>query len=230
MPHNPLGVIQDAQVRSVLTRLHREARTELPGLLFHYLRYLPRLLRGASLPWREMESYYADKYLALEPAQAAFCYLLARLISAKTIVEFGTSYGISTIWLAQAVRESGDPTAKVIGTEIVRAKVARAQSHLDEAGVSGWVDILEGDARESLRSVRIPIDMLLLDGFPPSALPVLRLIEPHLRVGAVVIADNTGTFRRDLEPLVTYLRDPNHGYRSLNVPFKSGTEVAIRCS
>ncbi len=97
LPSDPLNLIQDPKVRSVLERLHRQARRELPRLLLHYLPLLPRILRGKPLPWREMESHYEDKFIALEPKQAAFCYLLAQAIRATSIVEFGTSFGISTL-------------------------------------------------------------------------------------------------------------------------------------
>jgi predicted O-methyltransferase YrrM len=117
-----------------------------------------------------------DKFICLDPGQGVFCYLLARSLGAKRIVEFGTSFGVSTIYLALAVRENGG--GKIIGTEIVPEKAARAREHLREAGLLDFVEIREGDARETLAELDGPVDMMLCDGFPPTMLPVLKLVAP----------------------------------------------------
>lgn len=90
-------VIGDERVRRVLERLHGEAARQTPWLLLRYLPKLPALLSGRPIRFRadEIGGFYADKFIALEPAQAAFCYLAARALGASRIVEFGTSFGLS---------------------------------------------------------------------------------------------------------------------------------------
>ena len=118
--------------------------------------------------------FYADKYIALEREQAAFCYLTARALRARLVVEFGTSFGVSTLWLAAAVRANGG--GRVIGTELVPDKVERARAHVEEAGLSEIVEIREGDARQTLRDLPPDVDLLLNDGFPNLALEILQLV------------------------------------------------------
>src|SRR5262245_49741245 len=98
--------------------------------------------------------------------------MVARSIAARTIVEFGTSFAISTIHLAAAIRDNGG--GQVIGTEMVPAKLAQARANLEAAGLSGFVDIRQGDARETLRQTSEPIDMMLLDGAKDLYLPILQ--------------------------------------------------------
>lgn len=145
---------------------------------------------------------------------------------ATRVVEFGTSLGVSTIWLAAAVRDNGGGT--VIGTEMMPAKAERAHAHLYEAGLADQVDIRIGDARETLRDLDGPVDLMLNDGFPDAALDVLRLVAPQLRPGAVVITDNVGVMRGDYAEYVAWLRDPAHGFVSVRVPYKGGTEISFR--
>src|SRR6202035_2923042 len=100
-----------------------------------------------------------------------------------TVVEFGTSFGISTIYLAAAVADNG--SGRVVTTELAAAKIAAARANLEEAGVGGPVTILAGDARQTLADVPGPVGLVLLDGWKDLCLPVLRLLEPRLAPGAV---------------------------------------------
>jgi predicted O-methyltransferase YrrM len=175
-----------------------------------------------------MERFYADKYIALEREQAAFCHLVARSIGARRIVELGTSFGVSTIWLAAAVRANGGGV--VITTEVVREKALRAHRNIDDAGLGRFVEIRVGDARETLRDLAGPIDLLLIDGYPPAALDVLRIVAPHLRTGAVVLADNVGSFKADLADYLAWMTEPGNGFATVVVPYKSGTAYSIKCA
>ncbi|MCG8419278.1 MAG: class I SAM-dependent methyltransferase [Proteobacteria bacterium] len=224
----PFDVLGDDRVRRVLRRLHEEAARQTPRLLLHYLPKLPALLLGRPIRFRssDISGFYADKFIALEPAQAAFCYLAARALRAKTIVEFGTSFGVSTIWLAAAVRDGGG--GKVIGTEIVPDKVARARDHVEEAGLSQWVEIRQGDALVTLRDLDGDVDLLLNDGFPELALDVVKLVAPRMRAGAAVITDNVGTFKANYTDYMTHMTSPESGFQTAVVPFKSGTAFSVR--
>ncbi|MEM7714719.1 MAG: class I SAM-dependent methyltransferase [Cyanobacteria bacterium P01_A01_bin.68] len=222
-----LSVINDPKIEQVLQRLHQEAEKQLPRLILHYLPKLPGLFTGKGIKWDKTKTdFYKDKYIPIEPDQGNLLYLLARSINAKNIVEFGTSFGISTIYLAAAVRDNGGGT--VIGTEIVPEKVIQARQNIAEAGLESYVDIREGNAIETLQNLSEQVDILLVDGWADLALDILKLVDPSIRKGGIVISDNVGTFKEDLRSYVEYLQDPENGYRSTTLNLKGGTEFAVK--
>lgn len=154
--------------------------------------------------------------MCLGPEQGRLAYLLARTIRARRIVEFGTSFGVSTIYLAAAVRDNGGGV--VIGSDLEPTKIARARDHLEEAGLGDLVDLREGDATETLADPGGEVDLLLLDGWKDLYIPILELIEPNLRSGSIVIADNIRLFRTALAPYVERMRRVGSGFASAAVP------------
>lgn len=160
---------------------------------------------------------YVDNFLNVTPEYGRFLYQCARVREATCIVEFGTSMGISTIYLAAALRDMGG--GHLIGTELEPDKAARARTHLEAAGLADWVDIRVGDARDTLADLDGEVDLVLLDGAFSLYLPVLRLLEPHLKSGTPILAENA--FDRDNEYLA-YVRDPANGYLSQPLPISEG--------
>jgi predicted O-methyltransferase YrrM len=147
--------------------------------------------------------------------------MLARSIQARTIIEFGTSFAISTLHLAAALRDNGG--GRLIGTEFEPSKVERAKKNLTDGGLLDLVEIRVGDALKTL-SVDLPetVDLLLLDGAKSLYPEVLSLVEKHLRAGALIIADNA-----DYSPdYLAYVRSPANGY--LSVPFAEDVELSMR--
>lgn len=219
--------INDAKVEAVLAKLHRQASRQTPRLALYFLPQLHNLLLGRGVRWNAKQAdFMRDKYIAISPDQGKLLYLLARSLNAKTIVEFGTSFGISTIYLACAARDNGG--GKVVGTELVSAKAAQARQNIAEAGLSEFVEIRAGNALETLRDFGGSIDLLLNDGFPVYQLDVLKLLHPFIRPGGIVITDNVGLFREDMKPYVEFLRNPANGYRSTTLALNEGTEMAVR--
>jgi predicted O-methyltransferase YrrM len=72
------------------------------------------------------------------------------------------------------------------------------------------------------------VDMILLDGFKELYLPMLQMLTPHLRSGAIVVADNIFTFRIALAPYVAYMQNPANGFLSLTLFLGDGTEYSLR--
>jgi predicted O-methyltransferase YrrM len=218
--------IHAAPVRAVLDRLHGEAGRQtlrLVGLGAALAR--DKLLgRTDSLP-QEVERL-RNLYVPVSQKQGELLYLVARSLRANRIVEFGTSFGISTTYLAAAVKDNGGGV--VIGSELEPNKVATARRNLEEAGLSKLVEIREGDAQETLRDPGGMVDMVLLDGFKSLYLPMLKMLTPHLRQGAVVIGDNIFTFRRALAPYVAFVHDPKNGFFSVTLFLGDGTEYSVR--
>jgi len=223
MAQAPGSVTRDPRVIEVLTRLHRAAS----GQRLQILRtFVPALLSPRKLSWGELGERASDLFLPLSPEQGAFCYLLARSIGARSVVEFGTSLGVSTIYLAAAVRDNGG--GKVIGTELVPAKAARAREHLREAGLAEFVEVREGDALKTLEGEPGPFDMLLLDGWKDGYLPAIRLLGPRIRRGGLVVSDNIFTFRRALAPFVAHMQEPTSGFVSSTLKLADGTELSVK--
>jgi len=160
---------------------------------------------------------YADNFLNVAPEYGRFLYQCARARRATCIVEFGTSMGVSTIHLAAALRDMGG--GRLIGTELEPGKAARARAHLDAAGLADLVEIRVGDARETLAGIDSEVDLVLLDGAFSLYLPVLKLLEPHLKTGTPILAENA--FDHDNEYLA-YVRDPANGYLSQPIPISEG--------
>ena len=116
-----------------------------------------------------------------------FLYMCARARKAKRIVEFGTSFGISTIHLACALRDGGG--GHLIGSDLEPTKARRPRENLNDAGLADLVEIRIGDALETFKDgIDGDVDLLFLDGAFSLYLPVLKLLEPYLRDGAFVIA------------------------------------------
>ncbi len=181
------------------------------------------LLAEERADYRAVYQRYAANYLAVTPTYGRFIYAMARACKATRIVEFGTSMGISTIYLAAALRDNGG--GRLIGSEFQPGKVLRARAHLEAAGLGDLVEIREGDARETLKDAGGEVDLLLVDGAFSLYLPVLKLVEPFLRPGAVILGENA------FDPAyLNYVRDPANGYIAQTIPLDQGrgNEFAVR--
>jgi predicted O-methyltransferase YrrM len=215
--------LQTEPVRDLLGRLflaadddhlHRPAITErYPGGVRH-------------LDAREQADAYQELYIPVSPEGGRLLYALVRAARPATVVEFGTSFGISTIHLAAAVRDNG--SGGVISTELNAAKAAQARANLAEAGLSDWVTILLGDARQTLATIDAPVGFVLLDGWKNLYLPVLQLLEPRLTPGTLILADDTVSMAEEMPDYLAYIRDPAHGYVSIPFPESDGLEITCR--
>jgi predicted O-methyltransferase YrrM len=171
--------------------------------------------------YQALYSRMKDVYLPVSRETGTLLYLLARSSGAHSIVEYGTSFGLSTIHLAAALKDNGG--GRLIGSEFEPSKIARARENIAAAGLSDVVEIREGDALETLaHDLPQAIDLVLLDGAKALYSKVLALLEPHLRVGALIVADNA-----DYCPeYLALVRSPASGY--LSVPFAADVELTMR--
>jgi predicted O-methyltransferase YrrM len=218
--------LREPQVHAVLERLHREAGKQTLPLARLLASFVVDKLTLHRLTMSEEVSRLKNLYVPVSRKQGEFLYAVARSIRAQRIVEFGSSFGISAIYLAAAVRDNGGGI--VIGSEIEPNKVVIARRNIDEAGLSDLVEIREGDAQLTLKDPGGSIDMIFLDGFKELYLPMLRMLTSHLRSGAIVVADNIFTFRVALAPYLSYLRDPANGFLSTTLFLGDGTEHSLR--
>jgi len=173
-------------------------------------------------------AHFADKLVALGRDKAEFCYGLCRAIGARRIVELGTSFGVSTLYLAAAVRDNGGGT--VIGTECEPAKARAARANFAVAGLEAFIELREGDLRETLKTLEGPIDFALFDIWTEMARPALELIAPHLRPGGVICADNTAAprARAGYADYFAFIEEPANGLRTMTLPFEGGFEMTVK--
>lgn len=159
--------------------------------------------------------------MPVSPATGALLYMLARSNGARAIVEFGTSFGISTLHLAAALRDNGG--GRLIGSDFEPNKLMHARANLEAAGLADLVEIREGDALETLaHDLPATVDVVLLDGHKPLYAKILALVAPHLRAGSFVVADNTDACP-DYKALVCA---PGSGY--LSIPFAGDVELTMK--
>jgi predicted O-methyltransferase YrrM len=171
--------------------------------------------------YRQYYGLLKDQPLPVSRATGRLLYMLARSVRARTIVEFGTSFGISTLHLAAALRDNGG--GRLIGSEFEPSKIARARANLGSAGLSDLVEIREGDALQTLaRDLPDSIDFVLLDGAKSLYSPILSLLEGRLRGGALIVADNAD----DSPEYIARVRSASGDY--LSVPFADDVELSMR--
>jgi predicted O-methyltransferase YrrM len=178
-------------------------------------------LMTSTTDYRAMYGQMKEFHLAVSQETATLLYMLARAAKARSIVEFGTSFGISTLHLAAALRDNGG--GRVISTEFEPSKVAKARANFIAAGLSDLVEVREGDALETLASdLPEQIDLVLLDGAKSLYPPVLALLEKRLRAGALIVADNADRCPEYL------LRVRAAGSPYLSVPFTGDVELSMK--
>ena len=215
-----MNALSNEPVVRTLDRLHQEAR----GDWKHFVGIAPRALwsrlTGKSFMKSIRPTDLSGAYIPVNREAGRFLYLMARSIDARRIVEFGTSFGISTIYLAAAARDAG---GMVYSTEIEPTKCRKAEANLRDAGLAEHAKILEGDATKTLASVSGAIDLLFLDGWKDLYVPILEQLLPQLRRGALVIADNTDF--ADCRPYLDRIRAKDSGF--VTMPMFGGTmEIA----
>jgi predicted O-methyltransferase YrrM len=176
---------------------------------------------------RQRAELMRDIYMPISPGVGRLIYILARNRGAKIIVEFGTSYGISGIHLAAALRDGGG--GRLVTTEFDAVKAARAQENFRTAGLADLIEVRIGDAFDTLKTeIGGKIDVLLLDGWKPLYLPMLKLLEPRLAPGAIVIADDLDIAPEALAPYLDHVRGVHNGYVSVELPLGDRIEISLR--
>jgi predicted O-methyltransferase YrrM len=219
-----MNTLTTAPVAPLLDRLFAEADAaspmSSPAAAALSAEDLARLMRSKT-EYRDFYGQMKDFPLAVSRETGALLYMLARSCGARTIVEFGTSFGVSTLHMAAALRDNGG--GMLITSEFESSKVERARANLTAGGLIDLVEIREGDALETL-GADLPetIDLLLLDGAKALYPEILDLVESRLRPGALIVADNA-----DYAPdYLARVRSPEAGY--ISVPFAEDVELSMR--
>jgi predicted O-methyltransferase YrrM len=225
-----MSVLHDPALENLLARLHDESDAQLAGMRAYYAARDRQDAPPQGEDAARIKEFLGDKLVALDRDKAEFCYQLCRANAARRIVEIGTSYGVSTLYLAAALRDNaGKGAGLVIGTEYEPQKAAAARANFAAAGLSPFIDLREGDLRATLKDIAGPIDFVMVDIWIPMARPALELVAPHLREGAIVVCDNTGKYRAAYADYFAFLDDPANAFRTMTLPFDGGLELSVRC-
>jgi predicted O-methyltransferase YrrM len=217
--------LSSTPVAEVLQRLHREAEAaDAPLMQAHASNMtniddaMRQVVEAETEDLTGLYRSFAANFLSVSPAFGRFLYMCARSCKAKRIVEFGSSMGISAIYMAAALRDMGG--GRLIGTDLEPTKADRARANVAAAGLGDLAEFRVGDARETLKpGVGGDIDMVMLDGAFTLYLPILKLLEADLKPGAIIIGENAF---EEAGGYIEYVRNPQNGYLSLPLSFDPG--------
>ena len=222
-------------IDAMLDRLYSQSSSQSEEMMA----YFSARAEAGDIDWNAFDEranrFLSDKLVALDREKAEFCYQVCRAMRATRVVEGGTSFGVSTLFLAAAVRDNlrGNLRGEgeegiVIGTEYEPEKAKAARANFAEAGLSDLIELREGDLRETLADVGGAVDFMLIDIWTPMSRPALELVAPRLREGAVVICDNTAQFPEAYRDYFDFVHDPANGMRTMTLPFEGGLEFTVR--
>lgn len=153
--------------------------------------------------------------------------VLVRMVQAekpRRILEIGTLVGYSAILMAKHLAEG----AKIISIEVDKEAADQAKNNIKEAGLEDKIELVVGDARREIKKLKEKFDVLFLDAAKEQYLEYLKLAEPKLKEGAIVVADNVKIFRDDMADFLEYVRESGH-FRSETIDFgQDAVEVSIK--
>jgi predicted O-methyltransferase YrrM len=181
--------------------------------------------RMDSTPPKEMMAMRDSMLLTVGREVGMMLNMFAHELKAKRILELGTSYGYSTILLAEAARENG---GRVITLDLAQSKQDYAKEKLSKLGLAGYVEFHHGDALDTLKKIDGPIDLVLLDIWKELYVPCLELFYPKLAHGAVIVADNMifpPMAHADAHAYRTAVRALPH-MQSILLPIGQGVEIS----
>jgi len=209
------SLLNDPKLEALLDRLHKQSDAQVDETNAAFARREVEIaIDREGFYDVDMQRYLSDKMVALDRDKALFCYLLCRSLRATRVVEAGTSFGVSTLYLAAAVRDNQVENGVVIGTEYEPRKVEIARANFKEAGLSEFIDLREGDLRQTLQDVGGQVDFMLVDIWEV-ALPALERVAPHLRTGAIVACDNTAVDAAEYKDYFEFIYNPRNRFQTI---------------
>jgi predicted O-methyltransferase YrrM len=202
----------DQAIQDVLDEYHRRMETERPRM------------RRASEEGT-FGQIIDELLLPVGPESGQLINILAKSLKAPTLLELGTSYGYSGIWLAEAARASG---GRLVTMELSEKKSAYARDMSTKAGLAGFVDFRVGDAVKMIEELPHGIDFVLVDLWKGLYLPCLEAFYPKLNPGAIIVSDNMIEPASEREPVMLYQRAVRAKAKitSILVPVGSGLEIS----
>jgi predicted O-methyltransferase YrrM len=171
-----------------------------------------------------VEPEHSGRMLNITPDTGQLLWILLRAIDARAVLEIGTSNAYSTIWLADALEDRG---GRVTTLERLPGKIELADHQLREARLRDRVDIIEGQAIDSLRALDGPFDLVFLDADRASYLDYLPLLVDLLRPGGLLVTDNVTSHPDEVAEFLEAVR-ADERLQTVTVPIGNGEEISIR--
>lgn len=203
----------DPSVQALITLLFKDAK-------FDFVRAAKGISKTVFRPLQPKD--VENAYLPVSQDQGEFFYKTIIENEFKSIVEFGTSFGISTLFLASAAKQTG---GKVITTELLSSKAKTALKNIQKADLLDYVELRQGDAIKTLANLNEPIDFLMLDGWKNLYLPLFKQLEPLFHKGTIVYADNVNM--SDTQPFLDYVYAKNDVYKSQKIHHGQGELITL---
>lgn len=169
---------QQIRIQAVLAELFNDSKKDGLKILKGFTKSIIRPIQPTD---------FKDAYLSISKEQGEELIDLIKKNDFKNIVEFGTSFGISTLFLAQAALQTN---GHIITTEIIKTKAEKAIENFKSARVSNLIEVRIGDAMETLKNHAQPIDFLLLDGWKNLYLPLFEMLKPNFHTNTLIYVDN----------------------------------------
>lgn len=166
------------QIQNTITELYRDSEND-------YKRIIKGFAKSIFKPMRPAD--FKDAYLAISRAQGRELVQLIVKRNIKQIVEFGTSFGISTLFLAEGVAQT---QGNIITTELIPSKAQKAIENFEHARVNHLIEVRVGDAMNTLKDYHESIDLLLLDGWKDLYLPLFQMLESNFHTNTIIYVDN----------------------------------------
>ena len=197
-----MNTVKQSKVTTTLTELFNDSRKDKF-----------KMIKGAAKSiFRPIQpTDFEEVYLSISNDQGVQLKKLIIEKNLKNIVEFGTSFGISTLFLAQGVMETG---GHIITTELLESKAKKAIENFKKADVDNLIEVRIGDAMETLKNHEKHVDLLLLDGWKDLYLPLFRMLEPNFHVGTIIYVDNAN-FSESKNFLNTIALDNKYKFESM---------------
>ena len=171
-------VLHQENIKATLIELYNDAKNDKT-------RIIKGLVKSIIRPMQPEDFKHA--YLSITEEQGLFLVDLIKKNKLKNIVEFGTSFGISTLFLAQGALET---KGRIITTELIASKAEKAMENFKKAEVSNIIDVRIGDAMQTLQNHKAPIDLLFLDGWKDLYQPLFNMLESNFHTNTIIYVDN----------------------------------------
>lgn len=169
---------QQIRIQSILAELFNDSKNDGLKMIKGFAKNIIRPLQPKD---------FKDLYLSISKEQGEELVDLIKKKDFKNIVEFGTSFGISTLYLAHGALETN---GHIITTELIKSKAEKAIENFESAGVGDLIEVRIGDAMETLKNHTLPIDFLLLDGWKDLYLPLFQMLKPNFHANSLIYVDN----------------------------------------
>ena len=175
-------------------------------------------------------AFFSDKVMALDPDKSQYCYNLCRALKPKIVVEAGTSYGLSTLFLAAAIKENSEGKEEkgiIHCSELSPAKVKKAKEYFSRAEVDDVINLRTGDILSTLKDIEGPIDLVLLDIGKPVPTELIKLLYDRLKPGCVILSDEPEQ-RYNYGDFFDYINSPENNFSTMTLPFSGGLEFTVK--